>query len=336
MKRITTAVIIATALAGSMLALPWAASAQVSVGVSINIGPPPLPVYPQPYTPGPGYIWTPGYWAYGSDGYYWVPGAWVLAPVGMLWTPGWWGWEAGFYRWHPGYWGPHVGYYGGINYGYGYTGRGYEGGYWHGRSFYYNRAVNHVNTAYVHDTYERPVENHFEGSRVSYNGGAGGVKAQATREQEAYARERHMEATPAQLQQQHAAMDNPAQRFSNNHGRPEIAATTHAGKFKGPGVVRMNKEHGSYVYKPGKQKPPGSRISQPAPQMSQHMKTAPRPDHSQNMQRKEYRSVQPQARPENPHSVRPPEPRSERHAQSPESKRPPERKKKNEGHPPPR
>ena len=44
------------------------------VGVSINIAPPVLPVYVQPACPGIGYIWTPGYWAWGSDDYYWVPG----------------------------------------------------------------------------------------------------------------------------------------------------------------------------------------------------------------------------------------------------------------------
>ena len=35
--------------------------------------PPPLPDYEQPQAPGDGYMWTPGYWAYGQDGYYWVP-----------------------------------------------------------------------------------------------------------------------------------------------------------------------------------------------------------------------------------------------------------------------
>src|SRR5262249_10457129 len=37
------------------------------VGVSIGIAPPVLPVYDQPLCPGPGYIWTPGYWAYGGS-----------------------------------------------------------------------------------------------------------------------------------------------------------------------------------------------------------------------------------------------------------------------------
>ncbi len=55
-------------------ALPLASLAGVSVGISVNIAPPALPVYTQPVCPGVGYIWTPGYWAYGDDDYYWVPG----------------------------------------------------------------------------------------------------------------------------------------------------------------------------------------------------------------------------------------------------------------------
>lgn len=76
----------------ALLMLPTASSAQFAVGVSVRIGPPVLPVYEQPICPGPSYLWTPGYWAYGPDGYYWVPGTWVVAPApGLLWTPGYWG-----------------------------------------------------------------------------------------------------------------------------------------------------------------------------------------------------------------------------------------------------
>jgi len=42
--------------------------------------PPALPQYDQPPIPAPGYIWTPGYWAWGQQGYYWVPGAWTEPP----------------------------------------------------------------------------------------------------------------------------------------------------------------------------------------------------------------------------------------------------------------
>src|SRR5215467_13715539 len=67
-------------------------SAQVAIDVPIEIEPPVLPVYDQPEIPGPRYIWTPGYWAYGSEGYFWVPGTWVEPPQPeVLWTPGYWG-----------------------------------------------------------------------------------------------------------------------------------------------------------------------------------------------------------------------------------------------------
>src|ERR1700689_3925133 len=132
-------------LALLMLAIPAASHAQIAVGVSIRIAPPILPVYAQPICPEPGYIWTPGYWGYGSDGYYWVPGTWVMAPeVGFLWTPGYWGWGGGLYAWHGGYWGPHVGFYGGVNYGFGYGGVGFAGGAWNHGVFAYNRAYSNV------------------------------------------------------------------------------------------------------------------------------------------------------------------------------------------------
>jgi hypothetical protein len=62
-----------------MLTLP-VAQAQIGLSLSINTGPPALPVYEQPPLPAAGYIWTPGYWAYGEAGYFWVPGVWVQPP----------------------------------------------------------------------------------------------------------------------------------------------------------------------------------------------------------------------------------------------------------------
>ena len=96
----------------------------VDVEVQANEAPPPLPDYEQPPCPEDGYMWTPGYWAWGGGGYYWVPGTWVQPPrVGVLWTPGYWGFVGGVYAFHVGYWGPHIGYYGGVNYGFlGYVG----------------------------------------------------------------------------------------------------------------------------------------------------------------------------------------------------------------------
>jgi hypothetical protein len=230
-----------------LLALPAASSAQV-VGIAIRIGPPALPVYEQPICPGPGYIWTPGYWAYGPDGYYWVPGTWVLAPApGLLWTPGYWGWRGGFYVWHAGYWGPHVGFYGGINYGFGYTGVGFVGGFWRGGVFQYNTAVTHVNTTIIHNTYvNNTVVNNVTVNRVSYNGGPGGVNAQATREELRAENEHHIADTPAQTQHEQAAGSNRAMLYSANHGRPSVAATARPGEFSGHGVMAAKGEGNSY------------------------------------------------------------------------------------------
>src|SRR5437870_6428959 len=134
--------------------VPAASRAQVSVGVSVRVGPPPLPVVEQPPCPVEGYMWTPGYWAYGDVDYYWVPGVWVAPPtVGLLWTPPWWGFNNGAYVFNEGYWGPTVGFYGGINYGHGYFGDGYWGGRWEGNVFRYNTAVTRVNTTVVHNTF---------------------------------------------------------------------------------------------------------------------------------------------------------------------------------------
>jgi hypothetical protein len=230
-------------IALALLAIPAASQAQVAVGLSVHIGPPALPVYAQPICPGAGYIWTPGYWAYGPDGYYWVPGTWVMAPaVGLLWTPGYWGWGGGAYLWHAGYWGPHVGFYGGINYGFGYGGVGFVGGAWRGGVFSYNRAVTNVNVTVIHNTYnERVVENNTTMNRTSFNGGTGGTTARPTAAEEAAAREHHVQPTSAQMQHEHAASTNRAQLASVNHGRPAVAASARPGEFSGKGAVAANK-----------------------------------------------------------------------------------------------
>ena len=222
-----------------ILAMPMVSRAQVAVGVSIRIGPPALPVYVQPECPAPGYIWTPGYWAYGDDDYYWVPGTWVRAPrVGVLWTPGYWGSEGGFFIWHAGYWGPHVGFYGGINYGFGYTGVGFAGGFWRGGVYNYNRSVTNVNVTNIHNTYNTTViNNNTTINRVSYNGGTGGVNARPNAHELAAAREPHIAPTSMQTQHQQAASTNRELRASSNHGQPSIAATAKPGVFQGSHVV---------------------------------------------------------------------------------------------------
>ena len=218
----------------------FGASAQLSIFVSF--APPPLPVYEQPYCPGDGYLWIPGYWAYDDyeEDYYWVPGTWVEPPfIGGLWTPGYWGWGDGVYLFHRGYWGRHVGFYGGIDYGYGYGGRGYEGGYWRGGGFYYNRNVNRV-SGNIRNVYNRTVINNttiINNRRTSFNGGPHGTNARATSQERGWEREQRHGPVAAQLQQRSMASRMPSMRASANHGAPPIAATARAGDFRGHDAV---------------------------------------------------------------------------------------------------
>ncbi len=228
-----------------LAALPMTSFAYVSVGVSINIAPPALPVYVQPPCPAVGYIWTPGYWAWDDGDYYWVPGTWVLAPArGVLWTPGYWGWASGLYIWHAGYWGPHVGFYGGVNYGFGYVGSGYEGGYWRGDRFFYNRSVTNISNTNITNVYNKTVVNNVTVNRVSYNGGTGGTIAQPTATQLTAAREPHVPVTTMQRQHEQAAATNRALRASVNGGKPAVAATPKPGVFSGRGVVAAREAGG--------------------------------------------------------------------------------------------
>jgi len=228
----------------ALFSLSAASFAQIAVGISVRIGPPALPVYAQPVCPGPGYMWTPGYWAWSdANGYYWVPGTWVVAPVGMLWTPGYWGWGGGLYVWHAGYWGPRVGFYGGINYGFGYGGVGFAGGEWRGGAFFYNRSVTNVNV-HVTNVYTRTVvvnENH-----VAFNGGQGGVVARPTAQEQAYARESHTPALAAQTEHERTASENRQNFASENHGRPAVAATARPGDFSSHSAVAARSAGGEY------------------------------------------------------------------------------------------
>ncbi|WP_255176126.1 hypothetical protein [Bordetella genomosp. 5] len=187
--------------------------------------PPPLPAYQQPPVPGDGYIWVPGYWARNAIGFYWVPGAWVIAPyAGALWTPGYWAYDTSYYRWNPGYWGPHVGFYGGINYGYGYLGFGYVGGYWNADRFYYNRAVTMVNVTRVKYVYDRRIDVHdYDRGRISYHGGPRGIQRAPSPQELAARNERHRPPTQAQFDHARWAGNERGQRYGHGNGPARMA-----------------------------------------------------------------------------------------------------------------
>jgi WXXGXW repeat (2 copies) len=222
-------------MAVALLLVPAASFA--GVFISVGFAPPALPVYTQPLCPGDGYLWTPGYWAYAPAGYYWVPGVWVQPPqVGVLWTPGYWGWGGSAFIFHEGYWGPHVGFYGGVNYGFGYGGIGFGGGRWVGGRFAYNTAVVNVNAGIIHSTYvdRTVIVNHgVAGSRVSFNGGAGGLQARPSAQEAAYGHENHFSPTSDQQNHMQMARNDHSNFASANGGHPQNAAMSRVGERAG-------------------------------------------------------------------------------------------------------
>ncbi len=145
--------------------------------------------------------------------------------AGILWTPGYWSFAGGLYVFHPGYWGPHVGYYGGINYGFGYAGVGFTGGRWAGNAFLYNRAVSNVDSHIVHNTYSETPAGNTAVSKVSYNGGPGGITAAPTAQDRAAASEPHIPATPLQQRYVQQAAGRPTLARGSRIRRSSMHAT---------------------------------------------------------------------------------------------------------------
>src|SRR5574337_543380 len=108
---------------------------------------------------------------------------------------------------------------------------------------------------YIHNTYNQRLPDPGPPTgRVSYNGGQGGIQLRASAAQLVYAHQQHVAPTAMQLHQERLALDDPAQRFNVNRGRPQIVATTHPGEFQGAGVVRLNTQQNGYEYR-GKVQP---------------------------------------------------------------------------------
>lgn len=74
--------------------------------VSARFGPPPPPRYGiVGVAPGPGYVWTDGFWDLHGGRWYWVGGRWVRPPRGRrVWVAPQWHENHGRYQKHPGYW----------------------------------------------------------------------------------------------------------------------------------------------------------------------------------------------------------------------------------------
>lgn len=281
--------------------------------------PPELPQYDQPACPEDGDLWTPGYWGWASSGYYWVPGAWVQAPYqGALWTPGYWGYSHNHYAYFAGYWGPHIGFYGGINFGFGYVGLGYQGGYWNSGHFYYNRSVSNVNVTIIHNVYNRTVVNNYTAnSRVSFNGGTGGILVRPRLAELAALREPHAPPMRTQIEIQHTASQNRAQFVAANHGRPATFVETRtvvADRDVHPAVIRNLKNLPAAarpVNEANRGPEPGNRAepNHPEPGRAEPQHSAPQ-------------RAEPQRKPEETHAAPAHKPSPAEHRPAPEEKKP--------------
>jgi hypothetical protein len=75
------------------------------------------------------------------------------------------------------------------------------------------------------NVYDAPVS-HINESRVSFNGGSGGIEVRATSQQEAVSRQRHVAPVAAQTQHAQTARANPELRAASNHGNPPSGTAT--------------------------------------------------------------------------------------------------------------
>lgn len=93
----------AALLAGATLGLALPKAAQAGTYISVQVGPPPLPVEVVPAAR-PGYVWAPGFYEWRAQRYHWRPGHWVRARLGQVYVPA--RWHAAGSRWEyrPAHW----------------------------------------------------------------------------------------------------------------------------------------------------------------------------------------------------------------------------------------
>jgi WXXGXW repeat (2 copies) len=91
----------AVALAASLLAVPIATRAQVSLDITVA---PPPPRHEVPPPPRRGQVWAPGHWNYQGGHHVWVAGHWMPERPGYRWEPD--AWTQRGQQWHyePGHW----------------------------------------------------------------------------------------------------------------------------------------------------------------------------------------------------------------------------------------
>lgn len=181
-------------------------------------------------------------------------------------TPGYWGYTHGRYGFYRGYWGPHIGFYGGINYGFGYVGFGYQGGYWNGGHFNYNRSVNNVNVAVVHNVYNHSIRVDNR-ARVSFNGGSHGINVRPRPAEMAARREQHAPPMSTQIQHSQAARADRSQFASGPNHRPaNFAAARPLAADRNVRAPQQGQQHNQPMQQPQRNQPGQPQHNQPMSQ----------------------------------------------------------------------
>jgi hypothetical protein len=84
---------------------PVVATEPVASDVFVAQTPPTVRVETRTVAPGPGFIWTPGYWRWNGATYVWVSGTWIRPPrTTAVWVPGHWVHRPRGWVWVPGHW----------------------------------------------------------------------------------------------------------------------------------------------------------------------------------------------------------------------------------------
>jgi hypothetical protein len=78
---------------------------RTTVAVYAPTAPPPLVSESIAVSPGPGYVWIPGYHSWNGSTYVWVGGRWEIRPQGRrAWIPGHWNHNRRGWYWVDGHW----------------------------------------------------------------------------------------------------------------------------------------------------------------------------------------------------------------------------------------
>ena len=101
-RKTLVSVLLVAGTIGAM-SIPAVSQAYTSLGVSVQVGPPPLRYEVVP-TARRGYVWAPGYWNWRGHRHVWVGGCWVRERRGYIYYPQRWeqrgdGWYQNRGRW---------------------------------------------------------------------------------------------------------------------------------------------------------------------------------------------------------------------------------------------